>query len=143
MVESIFCVHCLELFPPRNRKQSYCTRPVCQRARKAAWERIKIKTDPDYRAQKRLSQKKWAQNHPGYWKKYRSDNPKKTERNRILQIIRNRRRARRKLCLENKIAKSDARNCQYFEPLGRFWLVPMIAKMDAAKVNIYTIRDSW
>jgi len=141
-MEPILCVHCSVLFPPRNRKQSYCIRPVCQRARKAAWERIKTKTDPDYKAQKRLSQKKWAQNHPGYWKNYRNNNPKKTERNRILQIIRNRRRARRQPCLENKIAKSDARNSQYFEPLGRFWLVPMIAKMDATKVNIYTITDT-
>ena len=106
-------------------------------------ERIKIKTDPDYKAGKRLSQKKWAQSHPEYWKTYRKNNPEKTERNRILQIIRNRRRAKRQKCLENKIAKTDARNDSYFEPLGRFWLVPMIAKMDATKVNIYTITDTW
>jgi len=142
MMEPLLCVHCLMLFPPRNRKQSYCSRPVCQRARKSAWERIKIKTDPDYKAQKRLSQKKWAQSHPEYWKTYRKNNPEKTERNRILQIIRTRCRAKRQRCLETKIAKADARNDLYFEPLGRFWLVPMIAKMDATKVNIYTITDT-
>jgi len=53
------------------------------------------------------------------------------------------RRAKRQKCLENKIAKSDARKSQHVEPLGRFWLVPMIAKMDATKVNIYTITDTW
>ena len=144
MVESIFCVHCLELFPPRNRKQSYCTRPVCQRARKAAWERIKIKTDPDYRAQKRLSQKKWAQNHPGYWKKYRSDNPKKTERNRILQHIRNRRNRRtdRDPAIP-VIAKMDARKSYNFDLLGEFYMVPVIAKMDVSKVNIYMISKGY
>ena len=30
-----------------------------------------------------------------------------------------------------------------FQPVGQFWLVPLIAKMDATKVNIYTITDTW
>ena len=40
------------------------------------------------------------------------------------------------------IAKMDARKCYDFKPLGRFYLVPLIAKMDVTKVNIYTIADT-
>ena len=43
------CLHCAALFIPRNKKQYCCPRPECQRARKAAWQRIKIKTDPERR----------------------------------------------------------------------------------------------
>jgi hypothetical protein len=49
-MEPVFCAHCAEAFTPRNRLQSYCCKPECQRARKAVWQRIKVKTDPDYRA---------------------------------------------------------------------------------------------
>jgi hypothetical protein len=37
----------------------------------------------------------------------------------------------------------DARINFDFQPVGQFWLVPVIAKMDATKVNIYTITDTW
>jgi len=142
-MEPIICVSCSDLFTPRNRKQSYCAKADCQRARKAAWQRIKIRTDPDYRAAKKLSQKKWALNNPGYWKKYRKRNPQKAERNRILQGIRNRRRSKIRQGAVRPIAKMDARNAMDFQPVGQFWLVPLIAKLDATKVNIYTISDTF
>lgn len=139
-MEPIPCFHCAAVFIPRNKKQYYCTRPECQQARKAAWQRMKMKTDPEYRAGQRLSWKKWALNHPGYWKAYRRQNPEKEERNRILQTIRNRRRTK---YAKTVIAKMDVSKPNKFEPLGRFWIVPLIAKMDARKVNIYTITDDW
>ena len=37
------------------------------------------------------------------------------------------------------IAKMDASNADNFEVLGQFWLIPVIAKMDALKVNIIKI----
>ncbi len=67
-------------------------RPACRRARKAAWKRNKMQTDPDYRYNHKLSNQKWAKAHPGYWKDYRSRHPEYVERNRILQAVRNRRR---------------------------------------------------
>ena len=91
-MEPVFCVHCAEEFTPRNRLQSHCSKPECQRARKAAWQRIKLRADPDFRAAKKLSQRKWAANNPGYWKNYRADHPEKAERNRMLQSLRNRKR---------------------------------------------------
>jgi hypothetical protein len=98
-----------------------------------------MKTDSDYRTQQRLSQQKWLQNHPDYWRRYRQRNPDKTERNRALQHIRNRRRQKP---AGDLIAKMDARKFCHFELMGQFYLVPLIAKMDVSKVNIYTITGT-
>jgi len=37
-------------------------------------------TDPDYRAEQKLSLKKWALANPGYWKEYREKNPEKAQK---------------------------------------------------------------
>jgi hypothetical protein len=37
----------------------------------------------------------------------------------------------------------DAGNSLDFMPIGQFWLVPLIAKMDATKVNIYKMPAPW
>ncbi len=142
-MDPIFCAHCSVLFSPRNKNQFYCSRHECQCARKAAWQRLKIKTDPDYKNDQRLSREKWAQNNPDYWKNYRARNPEKTERNRILQTLRNRRRKNRKSQGDKLIAKMDARKPLDFQPIGCFWLVPVIAKMDARKVIIHTISNGY
>jgi hypothetical protein len=102
-----------------------------------------MKTNPDYRTAQKLSQQKWADKNPGYWKTYRDQNPEKAERNRLLQTIRNRRRAAAQTSDDVSIAKMDVRININFQPVGQFWLVPLIAKMDATKVNIYTISDTW
>ena len=141
-MEQIPCVHCGKFFIPRNRKQNYCSQPQCQRSRKAAWQRYKMKTDEGYRTQQRLSQKKWLQNTPDYWKRYRRRNPEKANRNRALQYIRNRRnRHSGKKPSQPLIAKMDPRKSYDFDLLGQFYLVPLIAKMDVSKVNIYTISN--
>jgi hypothetical protein len=101
-----------------------------------------MKTDPDYRAAQKLSNQKWAGKKPGYWKTYLELNPEKAERNRMLQTIRNRRRSVGKKSEDIPIAKMDVRINMDFQPVGRFWMVPVIAKMDATKVNIYAISDT-
>ena len=146
-MDQVPCVYCLKFFTPRNRKQNYCKADKCQKARKAAWQSNKMHTDPAYKAEQVLSKKKWAQANPGYWTLYREKNPEKAERNRMLQSIRNRRRAKG----QNQdakmdapvIAKMDARKSNEFRIVGQFWLVPVIAKMDVRKVNIYTITDRY
>ena len=143
-MEHVPCVHCGKFFIPRNRKQNYGTEPDCQRARKAAWQRYKMKTDADYRTQQQLSNEKWVSKAPGYWTKYRQRNPDKAERNRILQHIRNRRNRQTDQdppC--PVIAKMDARKSYDFDLLGQFSLVPVIAKMDVSKVNIYIISKGY
>ena len=118
-------------------------KPACRRAKKAAWKRLKMDTDPKFKEEQYLINKKWAQNHPGYWKAYRRRNPRKAERNRALQTIRNRLRAEKRKNRArtdtNVIAKVDASISNNFTLLGRFFLVPVIAKVDALKVNIFEI----
>ena len=143
-MDEIPCVHCGKFFIPRNRNQNYCTKAGCQRARKAAWQRYKMKTDADYRAQQQLSNEKWVNKTPGYWTRYRHRNPDKAQRNRALQHIRNRRnRQTDQDPAAPLIAKMDARKSYDFDLLGQFYLVPVIAKMDVSKVNIYIISKGY
>jgi hypothetical protein len=118
-------------------------KPDCQRAKKAAWKREKMRIDPDFKLSQQLSNKKWAKANPDYWKEYRQKNPEKTERNRQLQIIRNRRRAKTRNGAsapdQPVIAKVDASKPNKFNPVGQYYLVPLIAKVDALKVRIYEI----
>ena len=137
-MEQVPCLSCGRFFTQRNRKQNYCSAVKCQRARKADWQRHKIKTDPDYKRDQRISQKKWLSSNRDYWKNYRLNNPEKAERNRALQRLRNKNRLKKVQSGNLVIAKMDVRK-DAVRPVdimssGQFWLVPVIAKMDAAKV---------
>ncbi len=143
-MEQILCVYCGDFFDPspRHKNQTACKKAKCQRAKKAAWQRHKLKTDPIYAANQKSSQQQWLKANPGYWKQYRKKNPDKAERNRIRQAIRNR-KARSSPNAKKidpvLIAKMDASKSDSFKILGQFWLLPVIAKMDALKVNIIKI----
>ena len=143
-MEQIPCIYCGDFFDPspRHKNQTACKKEACQKAKKAAWQRYNLKHDPVYRANQKSSQQQWLAASPGYWKAYRKKHPEKAERNRILQRQRNR-KAR---CLPAAaamdapvIAKMDASKPDNFQILGQFWLVPLIAKMDALKVHIVKI----
>jgi uncharacterized protein (DUF4415 family) len=98
-------------------------------------------SDPDYKLNQTLSNKKRAKANAGYWKAYRQKHPEKAERNRKLQSIRNRRRRSKpkNRSDEKLIAKVDASIVNKFRVVGQYWLVPVIAKVDALKVNIFDI----
>jgi len=144
IMEKILCVYCGDLFDPspRHKNQTACKKPKCQKARKADWQRHKMKIDPVYKASQEISRKQWAKANPDYWKKYRHKNPRKAERNRVFQAVRNR-KARSKDCIAkmdpSMIAKMDSSKSEQFQALGQFWLIPVIAKMDPLKVNIVKI----
>ena len=146
-MEEIQCWHCGHFVPksPRHTEQYYCGKPECQKARKAAWKRKKMRDDPEYRLNHQTSNKAWHEAHPGYWKMYREKNPKKAERNRMLQMIRNKRRLKRNQGESDRslIAKVDASTIRKIKVTGQFWIVPMIAKVDALKVYISEIPDSY
>lgn len=148
-MEPVLCLNCYDLFPPspRHKNQSYCMKPECRRAKRAAWKRTKMSTDAQFRKDQCLSNKKWAQNNPDYWTRYRQRNPEKVKRNRILQRIRNKRRAANKSMPFGRhptlIAKVDASSCRNYNMIGQFWLVPIIAKVDALKVNIVEISKPY
>ena len=144
-MEEFPCCHCGSFFPrsPRHRNQNYCMKPDCRRAKKAAWKREKMRTDPEFRLGQQLANKKWANAHPGYWKTYRSDHPDKAQRNRALQLIRNRNRRRppktKSPADVEVIATVDASKSNHFSPMGQYYLVPVIARVDALKVRIFEI----
>jgi uncharacterized protein (DUF4415 family) len=100
-----------------------------------------MRTDADYKFNQTLSNKKWAKANPGYWKAYRQRYPEKAERNRMMQSIRNRCRSpnQKNRSNEKLIAKVDASIVNKFKVVGQYWLVPVIAKVDALKVNIFDI----
>ncbi|MCK4390306.1 MAG: hypothetical protein KAV83_08740 [Desulfobacterales bacterium] len=144
-MDSIPCFHCGEYFAPspRHKNQRFCKKPECQRARKAEWQRNKMDTDPVYKADQKQSHQEWLWANPNYWKDYCKRNPDKAERNRILQTIRNRRRRNSKgsdaKMDASMIAKMDASKRNDFKLVGQFWLVPVIAKMDALKVFLHVV----
>ena len=135
MRDPLPCVNCGTFFVPRNQDQNYCSNKACQRARKANWEKQQRRTNPSFNQNRRLSQKKWLENTPGYWKDYRHRNPGQVERNRTLQKVRNRSRKSEKSAPSKiVIAKTDARRSPEINLSGPFWLVPVIAKTDAVKI---------
>jgi class 3 adenylate cyclase len=74
------------------KNQQYCGKKECQRARKRSWQKEKIATDPDYRANQRECNKAWRGRNPDYWRHYRKNHPRYVEKNRLLQKARRRRR---------------------------------------------------
>jgi len=143
-MEEVPCCHCGGFFTPspRHKNQRYCMKPECRRAKKAAWKREKMRFDADFKLAQQMANKKWAKANPDYWKKYRSRNKEKVERNRQLQIIRNRRLRVRPKGDAVVIAKVDALKFGKLNPLGQYYLIPMIAKVDALKVRIYEVSRS-
>jgi hypothetical protein len=133
------CVHCRCLFVPnpRAKTQRFCANKACQRARKAQWQRNKMATDSDYRANQRDCQQRWQRQHPQYWRAYRHQRADYCERNRLLQRHRDRKRRLRPL------AKMDM-----FEPVtsihpGVYHLIPAVgpylAKMDVLSQKCHVI----
>lgn len=160
-MQEISCANCGTYFilARRQKNPRYCGKPACQRARKAGWQREKMRRDRDYQANQKRCQQDWCKANPGYWKEYRDSHPEQAERNRILQQMRNRKRrvptgvgqyypsSDRAIKMDaSLIAKMDASKSSGTPGKtsfsGQYWLVPVIAKMDALKVNIYEITPS-
>jgi hypothetical protein len=132
------CTCCKRIFVTNLRitNQRYCNRTECQRARKRKWQREKLATDSAYRDNQTAARKEWSRRNKDYWNKYRKRNPAYTERNRLKQRTRNRRK-------KSEIAKMDASGSKSAISSGRYQLVPlsgdMIAKMDALIVEINVV----
>ena len=134
------CVHCRRLYiaNPRVQNQKYCSRDICQRARKSRWQQRKMATDDDYRQNRKESRQMWQTRHPGYWQQYRASHPQYCERNRMLQKQRDAKRRAKHL------AKMDAlKQLKSIKP-GPYYLIPCmgnLAKMDALtqKINVIPV----
>jgi hypothetical protein len=125
-------------FHPAVRDQRYCSDPECQKTRKRKWQKEKLATDRDYRANQAEAQRQWRSRNKGYWREYRKKNPAYTEKNRLGQRERNRRRRS-----GSGIAKMDELKGKTLIPSGRYRLVPFcdqgIAKMDELIVELGVI----
>ncbi len=136
------CANCKQVFVPnpRVKHQEYCGRQICQKARKAKWQRQKMALDSDYRLNQKDAQDQWQERNTDYWDKYRQSHPEYCERNRQLQKLRDaKRRAQR-------LAKMDALN--QLKPVnpGTYYLIPLgpdLAKMDALTQRIIIIPSSY
>lgn len=129
------CRHCHTIFlpNPRIKNQTYCNNPQCQRARKALWQKQKMRQDPDYLENHLEAQKNWLKDNPGYWKAYRAGHPSYVETNRLNQKKRD-----RKSRLAH-LAKMDALRPHSFVKPGSYFLVPDLAKMDTSAQKIFII----
>ena len=133
MSEKIQCAQFGNLFEPnpRVKNQRYCGEKDCQRARKRKWQKDKLATDPDYKANQRECQIEWHARHPGYYNSYRKSHPRYCQRNTLLQGCRN--------AKARVIAKMDAFKPAPFKDPGAFYLLPLIAKMDASAQKVILI----
>jgi hypothetical protein len=129
---------CGKLFVPcpQVKEQAYCSKPECQRERKRRWHKKKMADDPDYRQNRRDTQRRWRQAHRDYWRRYRKAHPTYVEKNRERQKERNRLRTGR----SRRIAKTDASWAESRIITGRYQLVPIgvgtVAKTDAINVEL-------
>jgi len=122
MHRTIQCAHCRCRFlpDPRVKSQRFCSNKSCQRARKTRWQRDKMTTDPDYRANQRDSQRSWQNQHPQYWHQYRQTRADYRERNRLLQQHRDHKRRIRPL------AKRDVLESVTCIQPGIYHLIPAV-----------------
>jgi len=144
------CSGCGEWFRPRGNvpHQRFCSKGACQRARRAHWQREKLKQDPDYRVNQAMAQRRWCAGRRDYWRRYRQSHPEYTARNRAQQRERNRRRRQSALGAPPRpIAKMDGYESQTPIISGTYRLIPVggseIAKMDAYLVKMQVLSGNY
>ncbi len=121
------CGHCrrrCKKNPCLKGGQKYCGEKACQQARKNAWERNKLQTDPAYNAKRQASKRKWYKKRPGhkYQSEYRETHPGYCKENRRKQVSRNRKR--QIPASPPKIVKTDALNPESVTTQGLYVLSP-------------------
>ena len=72
------------MFIPRRNtpEQKYCGKDKCLRARRADWQRRKLKHDPDNCEYQATARKRWREAHPDYMPNYRKNHPAYREKER-------------------------------------------------------------
>lgn len=131
--------------------QHYCGAAKCQRARKAAWQRDKMRNNAKYRAKQIACLKQWRKRRPldQYQKQYRQSHPEYVEQNRQQQRRRNNQRQRSvDWPTEQQIVKMDASPLPLIVS-GTYQLTPVprdgltkIVKMDALIVQLNILHQA-
>jgi hypothetical protein len=93
-----------------------CSRPECQRQRRADYRRQKLANDSAYAEKCRQSARQWRKQHPEYWDQYRQTHPDSVDRNRGQQQARDSKRHVTNLA--NNTLASDVKRCP-----GTVWLM--------------------
>ena len=125
--------------PKLKGSQFYCGDHDCQKARKAAWQRQKMASDPEYRADQKEGLKKWRKNRPldQYQKQYRQCHPEYVEWNRQAQKLRNQKRSKTSSEMIVKMdALTDLKTDTYLLTPLRKNRAGKIVKMDALLVEL-------
>jgi len=146
------CVHCKSHFRPSkyHQNQHYCNNKECQQARKALWQKNKIKDDLSYKENQKDATRCWNNKNPSYYRDYRKTHPDYADKNRKksrerYQKQRNGVITRSDLRQEQDFAKMDVASSQLPIISGRYKLLPLgsadFAKMDAAIVQLVVIKE--
>lgn len=118
MSATFVCQHCKCVCQrnPRLKKQSYCSSPACQNARKRLHEK-EVNSTAKGKAAKKQRNESWRKNHKAhvYQTWYRATHPEYVENNRLQQRQRNLERAEKSI---SKIVKTDALTLQPFIDKG-------------------------
>ena len=76
-MQRLRCANCNDLLTPTPQvpKQTYCSKPNCQKARRKQWQKNRLQSDPDYKANQSRAQKAWTEKNPNYWRELRQTGP--------------------------------------------------------------------
>lgn len=137
MQRSFVCIGCNQekLGNPKLKShQHYCGALACQRSRKAAWQKEKMASDPQYRADQIDCLARWRKKRPldQYQSRYRSEHPVYVQKNRLSQTARNR---KRDLIVKMDALRTSKSNVCILTPLKR-GRHGKIVKMDAFFVEL-------
>ena len=128
--------------PRQKGNQKYCGDRVCQRVRKARWQKDKMQTDPTYRDQQLDCLQRWRKKQPldRYQHQYRQTHPKYVEENRHKQRLRNGKRQVE--TSPGMIVKMDALSRVESDTyIMRPFTSEKIVKMDALVVELKVLKD--
>ena len=135
------CCHCQTLFTPafRHPHQTCCGKIKCVLKGRSKLQKKKMEEDIHYRQNQKLSNEKWLEKNPKYWIKYRARNPDKVLKNRMMQQIRNQKRANNsppsaKLNLDELVVKMHLVEPTKHKQQISFWLLSPTAEITPIKV---------
>lgn len=141
MQRTFICVCCgmqKAANPKLKGKQRYCSDHECQKARKAAWQRQKTASDPEYRSDQKERLISWRKHRPlhQYQAQYRRRHPEYVEDNRRAQKLRNWKRGQTSDLIVKMDASTDINTDTYILTPLRRNKAGMIVKMDALLVQL-------
>lgn len=154
MSATFICKSCeqqRELNPRLKGIQQYCRDSKCQRARKRAWQKEKMRTDAQYYEKHLAAHKQWCKQRPlhRYQDQYRKSHPKYVEKNRERQKVRNAKRRQPAAAASTPaelIVKMDAsskiESGTYLLTPYAMDASPKIVKMDTLLVQLQLLQQA-